>query len=1104
MKKIEKEPLVIVGIGSSAGGLEALQIFLANLPAKQDNIAYVIVQHLSPTHKSMMRELLSRETPFDVLEIKNGLSPKANTIYITPPDSDVLLMNGLLKIQKPPTNWVGPKPSVDKFFISLANEQKDKAVGVILSGTGSDGSQGVRAIRAEGGIAIAQSPESAKYDGMPFSAIQTKCVDYILPPSEIAKEIIHLIRYPKTLRVEGAEGGEIDTLLNILQAYTSMDFTRYKKNTIHRRIERRMAAIKVVTLADYIEYIDVNEDEVEKLYKDMLIGVTSFFRDPDSFEVLTEHIKNYITNAEENTFRVWAPASSTGEEAYSLAILLHEIIGSSDSTVHVKIFATDIDDEAIRKARHGVFPEVSIENISAERLKKYFIQKGNEYEVVPQIKEKVIFSKHNVTMDPPFAKLDMICCRNLLIYFENDLQQKLFNTFAYALNTNGLLFLGKSETIGSNTNLYNTIDSKNKIFQGRITNETKKLLYPQIMAKNKYLKPTTLSTTKKRKSENMEDSIKNTIFEYYDSKCVVIDNNFNIHFIKGNLNNLLSIPSGNIQNNILKMLPEKVSLEIRSLVYKINKEDVEITFPIKVTVEDETQNISIKISPLSNDITNLKYLLLCFEVEKVIVSPVTSTQIGNSKKVTQLEHELTATREHLQTVVEELETSSEELQASNEELQAANEELQASNEELETTNEELQSTNEELQTAYSEIRALYEKQNIQKIHLQERADELIKTRDELKNQYMYSKSILDSETNLVFVSNGTELISINKTFMTFFSEYETLEDFKQEHKCVCDFFEKIDEDDYVYEKKRGVPWIDQILHSNRDDLKVCINRGEEEKVFHISLNELRGEHHTYVVSLADVTSVVKRKEELRNAINHELRYQENSNRMTSHFNHTVGNDYLIESFIEEVKRPLAQIHKQYLHMFEISGISAEQNSILLSDFTKNKERILTKLSFLDKHYLGDNDNKVNLFSLVEKLSFLLIREDKTPLKLEVIGSQDCELLDSTGELSSLIALFITIIMKITSLNKNNDANIKLEIAKDANMAILKLIPSDSCDTCSQILNFDQGTNNVRQNMQHIKDAYYIFKNIVENSFSGKIILSADICEIIINTKLYPR
>lgn len=1090
-----KKPLIIVGLGSSAGGLEALRLFLSNVPAEQGNIAYVVVQHLSPNHKSMMLELLSRETPFDVLEVKSGLLPKANTIYITPPDRDVLLINGLLQLEKASENWIGPKPSIDKFFISLAQEQGDHAVGVILSGTGSDGSQGVRAIRAAGGITIAQKPEEAKFDGMPMSAIQTKGVDYILSAEDMAKEIIHLLRYPKSLRVEKEEENEMFTIFDVLHERIGVDFSQYKKSTITRRIERRMAAVKSVSLEDYTNYLKENIDEIELLYRDMLIGVTAFFRDKEAFEGLSEHVREYIKNEHViDNFRVWITACATGEEAYSLAIILDEIIGSH-SNIHIKIFATDIDEEAIKKAREGIYPEVSISNLSEERLKRYFTQRGNEFEVKPFLKERVIFSRHNILVDPPFVNLDLISCRNLLIYFENDLQKRIFTTFAYALKTHAMLFLGKSETVSASSDYFSTHDSKNKIFKARTTTESRKLLYPQMINRTKYLKPTQVAP--KRQLGTIEDAIRHTLFEFYEDKCAVIDNDFNIHYIKGDLNNLLKLPTGMVQNNILKMLPDGLSLEIRSLVYKANKDESKIVFPVIAERIEGDSLIRLKLSPLEGYHGNYLMFLLSFEMlelkkNEVVLSP---DELSNDR-IIYLEQELIATREHLQTVVEELETSNEELQASNEELQASNEELQASNEELETTNEELQSTNEELQTAYSEIRALYEKQNIQKNHLAEKADELNILRDELDVQFQFIKKILDTEKNIVIVTNGKELSSANRSFFQLFDEYPTLIDFKKDHACICDYFEKIDEDDFVYENKGGVNWLQHLLHNNRNDMKVKINRDDGMKTFHIMASMLDGDEKMYVVTLTDISAMDDHRQQLRQALSDEIQYKVSSSRVIHQFSTVFGIDIFVRQLIDQLKRPLNSINHLYHQMVENIPNHTDQHNFI-QQFQQDKENILLDIQFLKEFFSAQKDEVVNVFSATEKIALLLTQSKTFPLEIEVIGDQHATYADKSGQFHQLTLLWMVFFFRAIQTAQIQNMKMKVEVRKEENHVTLKITNTGSDPLCKEIINYESITSYGSLKAQFADDTYSVFKGFLEEIYRGSFHINADYCEIII-------
>lgn len=1093
-----KKNLVIVGLGASAGGLEALTLFLSNLPPQHDNIAYVVVQHLSPTHKSMMRDLLARETNFKVLEIKSGLLPQANTVYITPPDRDVTIKNGLLHLEKPLDRWIGPKPSVDKFFISLAAEKMEKAVGVILSGTGSDGSQGVRAIRAEGGIAIAQDPQQAKYDGMPASAIQTKSVDYILKAEEIAKEIIHLLRYPTSLRVEKAEEDEFNAIFEILKNDINIDFSQYKRTTITRRIERRMAAIKATTLTDYITYLKENRNEVELLYKDMLIGVTSFFRDTDAFETLKSILLEYLEeNKEQEQLRVWVSACSTGEEAYSIAILLDEILGVH-SDKHLKIFATDIDEEAIQKARNGVFPEVTVSNISPERLKRYFTQRGNEFEVKPQLKERVIFSRHDITMDPPFVNLDLITCRNMLIYFDLELQKKIFATFAYSLKQHGLLFLGKSETVGPHTDLFATIEAKAKVFQTRTTTDSRKNLYPQMLNPTKYIKPTT-AVKKTSREGTLEESIKNTLFEFYEDKCAVIDNDFNIHYIKGNMNDMLKFPTGAINNNILKMIPEKLSLEVRSLVYKANKNEMNHDFPHTTEKIIDNELITIKLTPLEGYAGKYLYFLLCFDSKEIQEKPVVQKpHESENSYILQLEQELLTTREHLQTVVEELETSNEELQSSNEELQASNEELQASNEELETTNEELQSTNEELQTAYSEIRALYEKQNLQKNYLQDKTTELAKLKNELDIQYKYTQDVLDAEKSIVFVTNGDELISVNQQFFNFFKEYTSLEEFKKEHKCICDFFEKDIRDDFIYDKKEGRTWLESILTTTRSDMKVRIQREDEVFTFHIMANDLSTKEKKYVVTLTDISEIVLKKEHLAAALSDEIKNNTNSSRIIHKFNSLQGNDIFTKHIVDEIKKPLNIIYQNYSSVIESSGFDEKTSIRYLSQFKEQKENILLNLSTLN-NYFGVTHSDSNVYSMFERISHFF-EDEYSDFKIEVYGQQNVTYLNREFHLQQLFMLIAMIFLRVSKESNLKKTILKIMIKEQDGVLDIEITNTGTESIFQELIKYESNKEIYAGSAKIINDTYYILSVILDEVFHATFKIGLENCEISIPKK----
>jgi len=473
------EKLFWVGIGASAGGLEALRSFVAKLPKTgAHNTTYIVAQHLSPKHQSMLVQLLGRETDITVEELSDGQKPKANVMYITPPDRDVFVIDGTLQLRAPMSEF-SPKPSVDYFFTTLAEDQKEQAIGVILSGTGSDGSHGMRAIRAAGGMTLAQDVKTAKFDGMPGSAIDTGCVDMILPPEKMGKRIAALIKSPHNMALlqEETQRTDIQELLFLLKERAGVDFKEYKTGTLYRRINRRMSACSTTNLEEYLDYIRATPSELDELYGDILICVTNFFRDSEAFEALKKSIKEIVDSKDPgDPIRIWVPGCATGEEAYSIVILFAECVGglAKLSNYNFQLFASDLDPDTLSHARKGSYAATTLENVDPKIKEKYFRHRENAYEIIKSVRDLVVFSKHNVFEDPPFLRLDLISCRNLLIYFNTKLQSTVMSLFHYSLKQNGLLFLGKSESLGHSANLFQAIDSKAKIFKSKfITNAGK-------------------------------------------------------------------------------------------------------------------------------------------------------------------------------------------------------------------------------------------------------------------------------------------------------------------------------------------------------------------------------------------------------------------------------------------------------------------------------------------------------------------------------------------------------------------------------------------------------------------------------------------------------
>jgi two-component system, chemotaxis family, CheB/CheR fusion protein len=692
----------IVGLGSSAGGLEALTAFISKLP-KGIGASYVIVQHMSPTHRSMLAQLLARETEMAVKEIEDGSIPLPDEIYVTPPNRNVIIQDGKLILTEPAAETV-PKPSVNTFFTSLAEEKGEDAIAIVLSGTGSDGAVGVRAIKASGGLVFAQEPTTAKYTGMPQAAIETDCVDWIMSPEKIAAEIAVIVEAQGDIVMPKSENElspiTIRSLLRRVMKHAKVDFTGYKEATVWRRILRRMVSNRINSLEDYFVLTEKNPDELNQLAKEILISVTSFFRDHKSFEKLKECLTTILQEKEAgDEIRIWVAGCATGEEAYSIAIEVSEILGTRLDDIRIQIFATDIDLNAMAVARKASYPEGNLSEIQKIILDKYFINKDGYYEVSKQIRDMVVFARQDLVQDPPFLRLDLITCRNVLIYFKSPLQEQVLSTFHYALKTGGLLFLGKSETAHQYDSMFKSISKDAKIFSRR---EGDARLPSQNMNKlnlsiNEYQRP---ATTRSKPTFSQEEYILKAVVETALPTSVMVDSQLEIKHVFGDASAFLKIPSGRMELNLVHLLKPEWKIEAQTLIYQALQKKCAVIGRLLGGEEF----IRLTVRPISISALNENFLLLSFEqVDPESSSVIRALGEEPSDFHLDMEEELNATREHLQTVIEELETSNEETQALNEELQASNEELQASNEELQASNEELQSTNEELTTVNEEL-----------------------------------------------------------------------------------------------------------------------------------------------------------------------------------------------------------------------------------------------------------------------------------------------------------------------------------------------------------------------------------------------------------------
>ncbi len=714
-EKRRSKPFPIVAIGASAGGLEAITELLKNLPP-DTGMAYVYIQHLDPTHKSMLTEILSRATTMPVAEATDAMFIEADHVYIIPPNKEMYILDGVLKLNPRPNKPALSMP-VNQFFKSLAEKQKEGSIGIVLSGTASDGASGLKAIKIAGGLTFAQD-ETAKFQSMPRSAIAEGAVDLVLSPKEIAGELKRLSSEPQMLKSVLLDGGEsIDTsareydeILVLLKRSVGVDFSHYKKTTIKRRIVRRMLLYKLKGLKEYFQYLRQHTGEVNTLFQDLLIHVTSFFREPETAEYLKEEllpkiIKNKLPN---EPIRIWVPACSTGEEAYSLAILLMEILGDRISRYPVQIFATDLSENAIAKARIGFYPKADLIEVSPKQLQKYFTQVDNGYRIAKEIRDLCVFAPHNIVKDPPFSRLDLVSCCNLMIYLDMVLQKKLLATFHYSLLPGGYLVLGKSETIGAMNHLFNIADKRLKIYQRKKESNPKAYFEMQYRSPDvdKMMKILPLPKDKIPKDPGrvfeLEKTVDNLLLHRYVPASVVVNEDLDILQFRGSTGLFLEPSPGKASLNLLKMARKGISFELRNAFHTVQKTGEPFKKSgIEIKHRNTVHFASVEVVPLKGE-PDEKYFLVLFE--EMIVHPAASlTSISRDKKVKQLEQELMASREEMRGIIEEQEASNEELQSANEEIVSSNEELQSINEELETSKEEVESTNEELLTINQEV-----------------------------------------------------------------------------------------------------------------------------------------------------------------------------------------------------------------------------------------------------------------------------------------------------------------------------------------------------------------------------------------------------------------
>jgi len=745
--KADHDHFPIVGIGASAGGLEALEQFFENVP-NDSGMGFVVIQHLDPNHVGMLPELLQRATTLKVFQTSDSLKVKPNCIYVIPPNKSMSILNGTLHLFAPVESR-GLRLPIDIFFRSLADDRQEKSIGIILSGMGSDGTLGLKSIKEKNGVVLVQAPTSAKFDGMPRSATEAVIADIVASAEELPAKLIEFLRYIPVVKpdpdTDDKSKSNLDKIIILLREQSGHDFSLYKKNTLFRRIERRKGIHQIEKISNYVRFLQENPKEGEILFKELLIGVTSFFRDAEVWEKLKESILPELMGkmTDGHVFRVWIPGCSTGEEAYSLAIIFKEAIDKikKNKNLTLQIFATDLDIEAIEKARKGFFPKNIAADISADRLNRFFIPETNGYRMNTTIREMVVFAPQNVIKDPPFTKLDLLSCRNMLIYMEPELQKKLIMLFNYSLNPGGILLLGTAETLGGQTEGFEEQDPGLKIFKRTFIPLTPLLIdFPSSFHRTR--ETATEIKAVPKVVENIQTLADQILLQRFTPASVLVTDKGDIIYITGRIGKYLEPIAGKANWNIYPMAREGLREELPGAFRKAMQNfDAVILHHIKIGSNGGTQFVDVTIQRIdAPDAIGGMVLVVFTDVLAVFKQALLNPKTGKRSSTTrqkELEIELQRSHEDLQSTREEMQTSQEELKSTNEELQSTNEELQSTNEELTTSKEEMQSLNEELQTV--------------NIELQSKVSDFVQANNDMKN-LLNSTEIatlfLDKELNI--------------------------------------------------------------------------------------------------------------------------------------------------------------------------------------------------------------------------------------------------------------------------------------------------------------------------------------------------------------------
>ncbi len=710
-----RRPLTIVGVGASAGGLEAFSRLLEQLPA-DTGLALVFVQHLAAHHESALPHLLRGATRMPIQQAEDGMALEPNHVYVIPPGMQLEIDDGRLRLAPRPEDG-GIFMPVDIFYHSLAN-YAERAIGVILSGTASDGADGLREIKARGGITLAQEPDDAKYDGMPRAAIATGAVDRVLPVAELAAELVRLSRHPFLAVRKPRRGGEeiefaedeMRQVFDQLRKVAGVDFTHYKPGTIQRRLQRRMLLHKLEDVQGYLKFAQEHPEEIEALYKDVLIHVTRFFREPESFEALKDHVFPHIRERDPESIRIWVPGCSTGEEAYSVAILLVEALGEAVNKIGIQIFGTDVSEDAIEQARRGVFPDSVANDVGKERLRRYFSKTDGTYRIGKNVRDLCVFARQDITRDPPFSNIDLVMCRNVLIYLGSTLQKKVLGIFHYALRQDGYLMLGSAESVGAQSELFEPVDKRQRIYSKRPVH-TPPVSFPLEYGQNRQAGE---RPRRRRAEASPYANAEQLLLDVYAPVTVLVDENLKIVQTRGKTGHFLELAAGDPDLNVLKMARPGLLHGLRSTLHAARRDEKPVRKEgLRISFNGHGEVVDLVVYPLT--VQNAQHYLIAFEdASRRQPDPATvpaqeaedieaSSDRHCAERVRALQEELETNRDYLQSTIQDLETANEELQSANEEILSSNEELQSTNEELDTAKEELQSTNEELNTVNDEL-----------------------------------------------------------------------------------------------------------------------------------------------------------------------------------------------------------------------------------------------------------------------------------------------------------------------------------------------------------------------------------------------------------------